>query len=359
MFCFKCGAEVPDESAFCFKCGQDLSILYSHQKSSTSEFVAEISNQEDEDNLLDRNAMQIYLNDLLYLENLERSLEENIKNVNGDLEGLKLRGIDYRKTYLINRSLKYNEALNSGGITFAYLNQKFYIAKWGSRIYIDKPETYDLPNQAKFLAESKKLQDEQLAEIENEDAINYFTDKFLDLGRFKKELKRNETIDVIKEKFRLFQKDVVEPIQSWNEEIIGLESKLSNLENLKHQTKSKLQQFYNLNFLPSQYRNIESVYYLNDFLKTSQLSFNDALYHLDFNEIKDRMDSIIEQNQQNLINQAILTSQNKVLLRQNSDLLKKLANIERNTQKIALYEALNNLDTDTWALFELADVFLR
>lgn len=44
MFCFKCGAEIPDESEFCFKCGTKIQIQQSeNQNNRDADFLPQIS----------------------------------------------------------------------------------------------------------------------------------------------------------------------------------------------------------------------------------------------------------------------------------------------------------------------------
>ena len=75
-----------------------------------------------------------------------------------------------------------------------------------------------------------------------------------------------------------------------------------------------------------------------------------ALLHFDLNEIKKKLDKIIAQQEEIIIQQAINNAQNQQLLRQNQQQLEYLSTIESNTSQAAQYAeiAANNAEACAW-----------
>lgn len=107
---------------------------------------------------------------------------------------------------------------------------------------------------------------------------------------------------------------------------------------------------YSLNIIPKQFRNIYAIYYLYDFITTSDTSLSTALLHCDLNEIKQKLDTVIKQQQKIIINQAVMVAQNQTIIKQNTEKLHKLASIEQNTERAAQYSqiAANNAEACAW-----------
>jgi hypothetical protein len=63
-----------------------------------------------------------------------------------------------------------------------------------------------------------------------------------------------------------------------------------------------LEKSYGLNIVPSQYRNLQSIYYIYDNMSTSQMSFDDTLFHEHMENgiqrILSKLDTIIAQNEE-------------------------------------------------------------
>lgn len=92
------------------------------------------------------------------------------------------------------------------------------------------------------------------------------------------------------------------------------------------------------------------MYYLNDFIQTSNESLSTALLHFDLNEIKQKLDTVIEQQEEIIINQAIIQAQNEQMIKQNTNMLNSLASIEGNTHMASQYAeiAANNAEACAW-----------
>lgn len=75
----------------------------------------------------------------------------------------------------------------------------------------------------------------------------------------------------------------------------------SALSEAYRETDSLLSENYSLNLIPLQFRNLSSVQYIYDFMSTSQLSFEQAVYQAQIDDgirrIESRLDVVIQQNE--------------------------------------------------------------
>lgn len=118
---------------------------------------------------------------------------------------------------------------------------------------------------------------------------------------------------------------------------------------------------YNVNWIPGSYRNIRVAYYICDMVTTSEITIEEALKYFLLQEannkldaILQRVDRIIEQQNQAIIQQAILESQNKELIENNRTMISKMSNIEENTQLCADYARVGAAYLEANAYFGLA-----
>lgn len=98
------------------------------------------------------------------------------------------------------------------------------------------------------------------------------------------------------------------------------------------------------------YINIYSIFYLYDYLSTSQESLQSALLHYNLEEIKTRIDEVISQQSEIILQQAIQTAHLEVIENQNTKILKHAAETEQNTALAAQYAqiAANNAEACAW-----------
>ena len=119
-----------------------------------------------------------------------------------------------------------------------------------------------------------------------------------------------------------------------------------------------LNDYYNMNLLPNPYRNLASVYYIYDYMSSSQESLQDTFVHEHMENgiqrIISKLDYIIEQNEQIIFSNRILESQNESIKQQNCNMLSSLENIENNSVLCAQYAELAANYTKANAYFSLA-----
>jgi hypothetical protein len=103
-----------------------------------------------------------------------------------------------------------------------------------------------------------------------------------------------------------------------------------------------LQNAYSLNILPSQHRNLASVYYIYDYMSTSQASLRDTLLHEHMENgiqrILNRLDAIMAQNEQHILLERRMEAHSRATVENTKQMLYKqqrmLESMERTEQNI-------------------------
>lgn len=326
MFCVNCGCKLTQDALFCHKCGtkvNDYSRSAPVQKSETTD--------------LNRNALRIYLQDVLSLECIKRKYQIELKKLD--------KSLSLPKSVIKECPIDiFGTGTKSRPIHLAYGGKKYYIA-----VYDNYPFYNGLVDTDSFLNPSvfRWLEiDENIKYLKSESAWQDYGTGYFSNKRYKKNA-ANEFLRAYSEFKKTAPAEFVERTQ-YREGIVsrkhGIASELSKLEEL-------LKKAYNRNIIPGVFRNnLYAVFYLHDFISTSNESFATALLHYDLNEIKAKLDTVISQQQEIIIRQSIMVAQNKQLLQQNKNQLHKLSQIEDNTYRAAQYAeiAANNAEACAW-----------
>lgn len=278
---------------------------------------------------LDHDALKIYLHDILALECIKNKYIEEIDIINYQLSSISQT--IYKKEYALDLDLHTT-------LYFMYKDGQHYLG-----ISNDKATTNFPPHDYKNIDVN----------------LNSFTELslWLELGRIsdfdlfarRKQAKRRR--EAFFHYYEIFK----------NEAAHGLQNNISKAKNLKiykngisqelFAVENMLKKAYDMNIIPAQFRyNFYTIYYLYEFISTSNLSLSTAMLHFDLNEIKIKLDNIIAQQQELIIQQSIIMAQNQQQLEYNQIYLKKLANIEHNTAQSAKYSqiAANNAEACAW-----------
>lgn len=130
----------------------------------------------------------------------------------------------------------------------------------------------------------------------------------------------------------------------------SLQTQIQNIEKELNEAKNLLENSYSVNLIPLQYRNIQAVFYLYNYLSTSQETLQNALLHCNLEEIKTKMDIMIKQQSDMILEMAIQNSQLSEIREQNKNLLNYAAQMEQNTTLAAQYAriAANNSRITAW-----------
>lgn len=163
----------------------------------------------------------------------------------------------------------------------------------------------------------------------------------------KKEVREHNQQEAIAEQNR--KKQLVTLNASWNKESASLKRQYNQVDTL-------LKNGYNLNLIPSPYRNLASLYYIYDYMSTSQASFEDTLMHEHMENgiqrILSRLDTIIAQNEQIIFQNRQLEAQNRQMIERTDRMLASLQRTEQNTLAGAQYAKISAQHTQTIAVFK-------
>lgn len=117
--------------------------------------------------------------------------------------------------------------------------------------------------------------------------------------------------------------------------IPNLTKAIKKLSDERDEALKILNECYDLNVIPSKYRNIYAITFLYDYLSTSKCSLRDALLACDLDKIQMQLDSIIE-NQRNMICRlAKIEANSEKQIKQQELMINQLKNIEKNTYDTA------------------------
>ena len=124
-----------------------------------------------------------------------------------------------------------------------------------------------------------------------------------------------------------------------------------------------LQKAYNINLIPNPYRNLGSIYYIYDFMKSSQCSLSETLLHQHFedgiNKILQKLDVIIEQNETIILQNACIEAASKDIQRQNERLLGEIQSVNASAEEIAYNSKISAINSEFCAWINLVDFVER
>lgn len=119
------------------------------------------------------------------------------------------------------------------------------------------------------------------------------------------------------------------------------------VENDLTKTCNLLDTAYAINIIPAKYRNIYAAYFLYEYISTSTVTLSEALYHCDLDEISKKLDTIIEQQQEIIMELARSNALNEHIVRQNEETLRHAIATENNTALAAQYSKVAAINSNT------------
>lgn len=120
-----------------------------------------------------------------------------------------------------------------------------------------------------------------------------------------------------------------------NKALANLEKAKDDLQAENKEALKLLEECYDINIIPSKYRNIYAITFIYDYLTTSQGTLRDALFACDLDKIQIQLDKVIK-NQQNMICKlAKIEANSEKQLKNQQTMISHLENIEKNTYDTA------------------------
>lgn len=115
---------------------------------------------------------------------------------------------------------------------------------------------------------------------------------------------------------------------------------IQEINRYKYKINDMLYDSYSLNIVPMQFRDIYGVTYLYDFISTSNLSLSDAVLNCNMDQIKSKLDIIIQKCNFIIEGLQSVNANLNEIQRQNDKLLKESRNISYNTALAAQYSEI-------------------
>jgi len=330
MFCQNCGVELPNTAKFCSNCGFKIenAIITTPNETTNNDY--------------NTTAIKIYLSNILSLECMRKKLNRDWHQLDRRIKSRKATG--YCERFLTKEDwAKVNNA-NGHWVWFKYDGKKCYIAfhtsASGQLQWIN--EHYDL---------SPWGTSEKLVWYSVEENFKFLNNKKNWLSRTTCPTKEKAQVrDKFLQHYETFKANAHNKhMQFWND-TQSLIKKLNGIYDEHTKVTELLNKAYNVNIIPKQFRNLQAIYFLHDYISTSNETLSSAFLHCDLDVIKQKLDIIIEQQEEIIIGQAILAAQNKELISRNQQALDKLSSIEENTSRSAQYAeiAANNAEACAW-----------
>jgi hypothetical protein len=321
MFCSNCGSELAEGAVFCHQCGAKVNGAANTVQ----------RNQIDTSKGLEREALRIYLSDVLALECIVNQFSKRASQLNNDISWIERN--NYSQAYMLS-NINYHAYFLYDGNNFGVLT-----TERGDRI--ERSNCYD---------DTVWTRAEDILKIIN---VNNTWEEFVPCtyGIFEAKKKRKMFKEQFLDAYADFKRKAPAGYQMNLEKVSEMNHKHKMLCKEWDEAKSLLQKFYQVNIIPESFRNdLYAIFYLHNFVTTSNMSFETALLHYNLEEIKAKLDTIIKQQQEIIINQAITIAQNKTICEQNQRQLEKLSNIESNSYYAAQYAeiAAKNAEAAAW-----------
>ena len=149
-------------------------------------------------------------------------------------------------------------------------------------------------------------------------------------------------------------------IKRWKESEIkpAVENDLKEIYREEELCIATLDKHYAINVIPSQHRNLPGVCYLYDYMSTSQVSLEEALFHAHLADgiarIMDKLDYVIAQNESILYQNRLILENQKRLEEQNHEILIAARQAARSAQEAASYAAIAESNSRISSFFSCA-----
>lgn len=138
-----------------------------------------------------------------------------------------------------------------------------------------------------------------------------------------------EVFSQVKSCIERFEMMVRDREKRYQEGLPGLKAEIAAISKELSDAKRILNDLYEVNMIPTKYRNIGCAYFIYDFFSTSNVPLNNVFLHLDLDKIQSQLDTVIKNQRDIILQQAIIISQNKEIIAQNQELFEELSDMNK------------------------------
>lgn len=147
-------------------------------------------------------------------------------------------------------------------------------------------------------------------------------------------------------------KDDYERVKKEKQEIVRLKGEIDDVATKLKEANTLLSETYSINIIPRQFRTVQGVCYLYDYMSTSQQSLESAFLNYNINEINVSVNKVIEQQSEMILQQYVTNAKLDVVAGHSRKMMEQLANIEKNSALTAQYSAITAANAKSIAFFE-------
>ncbi len=322
-FCSECGNEIDTQQKFCSYCGSENKFYAKgdNKQITLSKRESDSYTSTQRNTIFNHDVLVNYLNNLQTLEFVKRKKTQDKKQLKN-----KISSLGHAKN-ICKRKRLFDCGSPGGVVGMAII---FVVALLiNSSISVEDSSDTVLTFAAFLIGMLTVLSG--LAGIGFivygiweyiKDIIRYKTDRKNEVDRIANELIEKERLE--KTVLPLIEKDI-------------------------EKTTSLLNDAYAINIVPAKFRNIYGAYFLYENVSTSMLTLSEVLIHCVLEEISKKLDVVIEQQQQMIMQQAEMIYLSEHIIRQNEELLDHAIATEHNTALAAQYAQVSAVNTATVA----------
>ena len=152
-----------------------------------------------------------------------------------------------------------------------------------------------------------------------------------------------ERLDKFEEQYSIKKKEVSQALRTLNTFKDDTENCITEMNNEKEEMEQKLQEAYSANIIPLQFRNIEGIYYLYDYISTSNQGLSEALMQCNLEAIKQQINQVVNLQGEMIVRQA---QHNAAMYEQNQQLLNMAQATMVNTALAAKYARISAVNSE-------------
>lgn len=154
---------------------------------------------------------------------------------------------------------------------------------------------------------------------------------------------QKKRIDRYEENCSIKKKEVSAALTKLNTFKRNTEECISDIKIEKEEVEEKMQEAYSANIIPLQFRNIEGIYYLYDYISTSNQGLSEALMQCNLEAIKQQINQVVNLQGEMIVRQA---QHNAAMYEQNQQILNMARATVVNTAMAAKYAKISSINSD-------------
>lgn len=309
MFCSNCGKEINENQKFCRYCGTKNEDEF--QLNSLNNEILNNTQFQQVNTVFDRNVLNNYMYNIRTLEVVKNELLVQKQNVL------------YRISNLGYRQNMYEPSTDGESIMYALFGGGGFIVAVLVIGTLLKETIGEWLDWTDFFSGLMTLLIIGTIVI----AGGYIIYELYSAAKSKQDYLYRKRQDEIRVENELKEKSALEEIaDELDEEIIENDKLLSEA--------------YSVNLIPSKYRNVYAAYFLYDYISTSTATLSEALLHCDLDTIIEKLESVIEQQSEMIMELAASNANNEAIIRQNEQMLQHAIQTENNTALAAQYSQI-------------------